>query len=531
MLRFRDLYLALDRTQSTNEKVAILVEYFQSVPPEDAAWAVFFLSGNRLKRNVTSTLLARWCKEWLEIPDWLFEESYSAVGDTAETVVLLLPSHPIDDSIKDISLSELVEKHILPLTGLNEATKKAQVLYFWQRLDRETCFIFNKLLSGSFRVGASKQLTVKALGKALHVPQEKIAQALLRPHKPDKEFFENLKSISSPELEGRHPYPFFLASPFDGDLNALGKVQEWLAEWKWDGIRAQVICFDHQAFVWSRGNEMITHQCPEIAHLLSQSETPFVLDGELLAYADGKPMSFFELQKRLGRKNPSKKIMEEVPLAFMAYDVISYDYQDLRLEPLEKRRGILEKIVNEFHSPLFPISPKVEFANWEELKILQNTAKDRLVEGLMLKRLSSPYRSGRVRGDWWKYKVAPMTIDAVLLYAQPGSGRRANLYTDYTFAVWHNDQLIPITKAYSGLDQKEIDELDKWIRRNTVEKFGPVRQVKPFYVFEIAFENIQPSKRHKSGLALRFPHISRWRKDKTAQEADTLENVKQSFLP
>lgn len=528
MREFKKLYSQIDQTQSTNEKTALIRNYFLQTPSEDAAWALFFLTGERIRRLVSSADLSRWCKEYLQIPDWLYDESFAAVGDTAETISLLL-NHQEGDDV-NLTLSQLMEQHLLPLQNKTEEEKKQIIQTFWQKLDRKSCYIFNKLLTGGFRVGVSKLITTKALALALDVPRERLVQAINQIQRPSKKTFDELRELKSTAPSSAHPYPFYLASPLEKELDSLGDSSQWLAEWKWDGIRAQLIFHDTAVYVWSRGNEMITEQCPDLIHEVKSWKNSIILDGEILAYRSGKPLPFFALQKRLGRKKPSLKIQEEIPLSFMAYDMLSWNEKDYRQFPLQERRDLLVQFVHELKSSKILLSPALDFKSWEELKILQQTAKDYAAEGVMLKERTSPYLSGRVKGAWWKFKVDPMTIDAVLLYAQPGSGYRANLYTDYTFAVWNEGELVPIAKAYSGLSNIEIEELDRWIRRHTVEKFGPVRQVEPFQVFEIAFESVQPSSRHKSSLALRFPRILRWRKDKTADQADQLSEVKK-FLP
>ncbi len=527
MFGFKELYYAIDQTQSTNEKVEILQSYFRNAESAEAAWTLFILMGGRLKRTISSRNLIGWALEYLQLPGWLFAECYASVGDTAETISLLIPHQ---ESKGSLYIAQIMEQQILPLANASEEEKQALVLSFWQKQDRESCFIFNKLLTGALRVGVSRQLTLRALSQALEVPQEKLAQLLHNKLLPSAAYYEGLKSLEALENLADQPFPFYLASPLDKELAELGAANEWFAEWKWDGIRAQLIRGADGISIWSRGNEMISHQCPELIEMAMEIPFRAILDGEILAFKESAPMPFFALQKRLGRKNPSKKIREEVPLVFMAYDLLALQGEDLRERPFIERRTQLEKLIHEMNNQSLRLSPTVEFLEWQDILKHWEQAKERGVEGLMLKKRSSPYKTGRVRGNWWKFKVNPMTIDAVLLYAQPGSGRRANLYTDFTFAVWHEGILVPIVKAYSGLDQEEIAELDKWIRRHTVEKFGPVRQVEPCHVFEIAFENAQPSTRHKAGIALRFPRIQRWRHDKTADQADYLEAIKQQIF-
>lgn len=527
MKKFTELFELIDQTQSTNEKVHYLEEYFKNISSEDGAWTLFFLCGHRLKRFVTSRLIWEWCMEITHLPAWLMEESYAAVGDTGEMVALLLDQNLPSERPLDLTLSALMETVLLPLANLSKDDQKKAVIDIWGRLNTKEIFLFNKILTGGFRVGVSHLLTLKALSQALDVPREILSQRTMGNWLPTSEFYEGLKEI---DLKNKYlnPYPFYLASPLESDLESLGRPQEWQAEWKWDGIRAQIIHRNGKTAIWSRGNELISEQFPELLEMASKLPDGSVLDGEILAFKNDSPLSFNSLQKRLGRKKPSKAIQKEVPLVFMIYDILEFHHEDYRKKPLSIRQKAFEKFPD--IDPLLKISSPIIFKEWLHLHEMRQKAKSNFTEGLILKRLNSVYGTGRQRGDWWKYKIDPMTIDAVLMYAQAGSGRRANLYTDYTFGVWHEKELIPIAKAYSGLTQEEINKLDKWIRSNTEEKFGPVRKVKAEQVFEIAFEGIQISKRHKSGIAFRFPRIARWRTDKPMSECNTLEQIKQEFL-
>jgi DNA ligase-1 len=527
MRKFAALFDKIDQVQSTNEKVLHIKNYFASCSDEDGAWALFFLSGHRIKRLISSRMLLEWSLDLIKFPPWLIEEAYASVGDTAETISLLLPRKETGDSANDLSLSEWMETILKPLQLEPLEKKKDKILFFWKELSTKEIFILNKILTGSFRMGISSLLTLKALSQAIDVPREILSQRVMGNWEPSGEFF---KSLKSPEIDKKllNPYPFYLAYPFEGSLEALGQLSDWFIEWKYDGIRGQAVIGEEGAALWSRGNELISGQFPELIEAFKKIPPGTILDGEILAYSKGRPLPFAELQKRLGRKNVSKSMIENVPIVFMAYDILEYNGIDLRIKPMLERREILQNLT--FLSPRIKLSELILGTEWEQITSLRLQSREKGVEGLMLKKMDSLYGVGRQKGYWWKYKVEPMTIDAVLIYAQAGTGRRANLFTDYTFAVWKENELIPIAKAYSGLDQKEIDELDKWIRRNTEEKFGPVRKVKPFYAFEIAFEGIQISNRHKSGVALRFPRILRWRKDKTIEECDTLESIKKSFL-
>ena len=304
-------------------------------------------------------------------------------------------------------------------------------------------------------------------------------------------------------------------------MTDLGEASEWQAEWKWDGIRSQLICREDQLFVWSRGEELITDKFPEFDAFREALPPGTVIDGEILPFHNDQPLSFAKLQTRIGRKNLTKKVLKDAPVILMAYDLLEWQGEDIRERPLLERRQLLETLhaqVKE-HVPSFWLSTIVESADWKELKALRKDSRTYYAEGFMLKRRSSPYQVGRKRGDWWKWKVEPLTVDAVLINAQKGSGRRAGLFTDYTFAVWDDRvegdrKLVPFTKAYSGLTDQEMRKVDNFVKRNTKEKFGPVRAVTPELVFEIAFEGIQRSTRHKSGVAVRFPRILRQRLDK-----------------
>jgi DNA ligase-1 len=524
MKEFAELYAALDGTTKTSVKVRALVRYFAQAPPADAAWAVYFLSGRKPRQVVPTRKLVIWAVEAAGVPPWLFDESYHAVGDLAEAIALLLPAPQSAGGAG--SLSEWVKKRLLPLRGAPEEAQRAAVLDAWRTLDDRQRFVWNKLITGAFRVGVSQLLVTRALAQVSGAPPAVLAHRLMGTWEPTAEFFERLTGREDHDADHSRPYPFFLASPLEGDPAELGPVAEWLAEWKWDGIRAQLIRRAGRVFLWSRGEELITERFPEIAQAGEALPEGTVMDGEVLPWHD-RVLPFAALQRRIGRKTLTKKVLAEVPVVLMVHDLLELDGQDLRDRPVAERRARLEALLAALPpgGPL-QVSPRVEAEDWEGLARQRQDSRQRHVEGLMLKRLSSPYRVGRVRGDWWKWKINPLTIDAVLIYAQRGSGKRASLYTDYTFGVWDAGTLVPVAKAYSGLTDEEIRQVDAFVRKHTVEKFGPVRSVRPELVFELAFEAIQRSPRHKSGVAVRFPRILRWRQDKPAAEADTLDNVR-----
>jgi DNA ligase-1 len=528
MQKFATLFDKIDQVQSTNEKVLHIKNYFLSCTDEDGAWALFFLCGYRIKRLISSGMLMNWCINYIDLPLWLIEESWASVGDAAEVITLLLPRKEETGISNEYALSEWMERIIKPLQTTSLEEKQKKIVSFWKSLSTKEIFIVNKILTGSFRMGISRLLTIKALSEAFGVPKENLSQRLMGNWEPTGEFFRGLRSSDPDDSSLLNPYPFYLAYPFEGDLESLGSPTDWQIEWKWDGIRGQAVIGEKSVALWSRGNELISEQFPELIEAFKTIPSGTILDGEILAFANNRPLPFGELQNRLGRKKVSKAMMEKVPIVFVVYDILKYRGIDLRKQSMHERRSLLQSV--NFNSPKIFLSHLVEGAEWQEILNLRLQSRERGVEGLMFKRKNSVYGVGRQKGFWWKYKVDPMTIDAVLIYAQPGTGRRANLYTDYTFGVWANNELVPIVKAYSGLDQNEINELDKWIRKNTEEKFGPVRKVKAFHVFEIGFEGIQKSNRHKSGVALRFPRILRWRKDKPISECDTLESIKMNFF-
>ena len=523
MKRFARLYAEIDATMRTNEKVDAMVEYFRSADPSDAAWAVWFLSGGRPKRLIPVRRLAAWAMAEASIPEWLFGECYDAVGDLAEAVSLLLPDA---ESTTDLPLHRWIVDRLLPLAGKSEREQRASIVRSWRDLGGTERFIWNKLITGGFRVGVSRQLVVRALAKATGVDEGVIAHRLSGTWVPKAESFLSLSASETSDADVSRPYPFFLAYPLEAELEALGAPHEWQAEWKWDGIRAQVVRRDGRTFIWSRGDELVTDRFPEIAAAADFLPEGTVLDGEIMPWKEGTPLAFAQLQRRIGRKSLGGTILSDVPVVLVAWDVLELNRRDVRDAPLAARRALLERTIAESRSTVFVPSPVVTLATWDDARAAYAGARERCAEGLMLKRADSAYGVGRRKGGWWKWKVQPFTVDAVMIYAQAGHGRRASLHTDYTFAVWDDGVLVPFAKAYTGLADEEIRELDRWIRANTVEKFGPVRHVKPAHVFELGFEGIQASARHKSGVAVRFPRILRWRTDKRPEDADTIATLR-----
>jgi DNA ligase-1 len=522
--RFAQLFSEIDETTRTTEKEDAMARYFADVQAADAAWAVYFLSGNRPRRLLAARRLAQWAMQVAEVPEWLFDESYEAVGDLAETVTLLLPegdggaARPLHDWIDDV---------LLALPARSEAQQRELMVAAWSSLRGTERFVWNKLITGGWRVGVSRQLVVRALSRVSGVDEGTIAHRLTGTWTPTAAAFRALVAADTSDADRSRPYPFYLAYALEGDIEGLGDPADWQVEWKWDGIRAQLVRREGATYIWSRGEELVTERFPELEAAARFLPDEIVLDGEILPWMDGRPLPFAQLQRRIGRLRLGPKILGDVPVVLMAYDVLEHSGRDIREMPLVERRARLETIVAgaRAEARIVP-SPLIPADSWELAREAQGRAREQQAEGLMLKRRDGAYGVGRRKGGWWKWKVQPYSVDAVMIYAQAGHGRRASLHTDYTFAVWDAGTLVPFAKAYSGLTDAEIRELDNWIRRNTLEKFGPVRRVEPIHVFEIAFEGIQRSPRHKAGVAVRFPRILRWRTDKSAADADSLETLR-----
>jgi len=566
---FAALYRRLDSATSTRAKQAAMVAFFAAAKADpaqwaSAAWAVYFLAGGKPRQTAPTRLLWHLAVEGSGYPDWLCSECYGAVGDLAEMLALILPD---GGSGEEISLNQWMRERLLPLPSLDEEERYARLTRWVGELPTDERLVFFKLITGELRVGVSRLQVVKALAEAADVDEARMAQRLIGYAQarriPSGADFEALigevERAEAEALDAGRPYPFYLAQswsrPLTEMLPALGPPSDWIVEWKYDGIRAQLLKRGDAWRLWSRGEELISDAYPDLGPLARALPSVAALDGELVVlippegeYAanslDGLAL-FASLQQRLGRKIVSEKTLRELPVAFIAYDLLEIDGRDIRAEPQHMRRAQLERLVDRLFAeakalgerlPL-RISPTVSAATWEELAEKREQARTLLREGLMLKARNSAYGIGRRKGDdrtnvWWKWKLDPMSVDAVVIYAERGHGRRSGVFTDYTFAVWSAGEdapareLVPFAKAYSGLTDAEIREMDLIVRRTTVESFGPVRSLTPTQVFELGFEGIAPSKRHKSGVAVRFPRMLRWRRDKPVAEADTLDALK-----
>ncbi|MFM1878019.1 MAG: hypothetical protein RLZZ241_885 [Bacteroidota bacterium] len=538
MKEFAVLIQTLDATNKINNRVAALATYFKNSPDRDKVWTIALLSHRRPSRPVTTTQLRLWAGACAGISPWLFEETYHIVGDLAETIALIIP-RPSNTTCNDKCLSDYLNDLIL-LKNKTEAEQQAYLMTQWANLNYYECFVFTKIMTGGFRIGISQKLMTRALAQATEVPEDLLAYRLMGNWDPARITFSDLVLNPQAQENSSRPYPFFLAYALEETPDQLGEPENWLMEYKWDGIRAQLIIREGKVFLWSRGEELVTDSYPEFATLANILPNGSVLDGELLPFPNGKVGSFNLLQKRLGRKTVTKSMLQKIPVILRIYDLLECNGSDIRKQPFSSRRKQLElwyhNLANPEQIPL-DLSPILKFESWDTARQARELSRNLGAEGLMLKHRDTSYGIGRKKGGWWKWKVDPMTVDAVLTYAMRGHGRRSNMYTDYTFALWKRDQaedpgeLVTFAKAYSGLTDAELLELDLWIKANTTERFGPVRAVTPELVFEIGFEGLAHSGRHKSGIATRFPRILRWRKDKTAKEADNLESLKKMIPP
>jgi len=522
--RFTELIQQLEMSNKTNDKIAALVDYFSTADEQDKPFVIAMFTGKKPRRPVTTALIKEWAIELSAVPAWLFAESYHSVGDLSETIALVLPPATYTS---DRKLHQWINE-LAALNGKDDVAKKEYILKAWDSLDTQERFIFNKLISGNFRIGVSNKMLVNAISKQSNTESNKIMHSIMGKWKPEEISYQELIAGAHVNTDNSWPYPFCLAYALENEPASLGEPAAWQAEWKWDGIRGQIVKRNGELFIWSRGEELVTDQFPELHFLQEDLPDGTVLDGEILSVKDGNVQAFSILQQRLNRKTINKSQLNDAPIGFFTYDLLEYQGRDLRGETMAERRRLLVEIMSGLRDKDVAIlSPVINFSDWDELAEIRKGSRENNSEGIILKKLDSLYHSGRKRGDWWKWKINPYTVDTVMIYAQKGSGRRANFFTDYTFAVRDGEQLITVAKAYSGLTDKEIKEVDSFVKKNAIEKFGPVRTVKPELVFEIAFEGIAESKRHKAGLALRFPRIARWRKDKKAAEINTLDDLRQ----
>lgn len=526
MRRFSQLHDELDHTTETAAKVAAMVTYLNDVPAGDAAWAVFLLTGQRLKRLIPGKVLMDWALKASGLPAWLFADCQNAVGDSAETVSLLLDRSLAGTADATVPLHDWIEDRIESLRKLPADERETLVLPWWSTLMRSEIFLLNKLLTGSFRTGVPRSLVVQALAEIAGLPTTTISHRLAGQWTPSAAWFQSLLGEHRAADDRSRPYPFFFASPLERAPDILGPRQAWQAEWAWDGSRCQLINRDGAVFLWTGDEDLVTECYPELSAMAAGSlPDGAVIDGKILAWNEDGVLPAAVLQRRAGRSKVSKRLLDEAPVCFLAHDLLEEGGVDLRQHPLSERRPRLEALALQVGKPLM-ISPTIDAESWDDLEAIRLSARQRKAEGLLLKSKTSLYGAGRQQGDWWTWKADPLNLKTVLIYAEAGSGHRAGLFTDYTFGVWRGEELVPVVKASSGLSEEEIATLDRWVRKNTMERFGPVRHVEPYHVFELAFDGISASPRRKSGVSLRFPRITRWLTETAPADADRLEQVK-----
>jgi DNA ligase-1 len=540
------LYTRLLDTTRTDARATALADYFRAAPPADAAWALFLLSGRKLGPIARAPQLRAWAAEIAGVPGWLLDESHAVSGDLAETLALVLPDHKLNDketgrqgeretspphalspglpvsSSEEQPLSTWLEDRLLPLRDRDESALRAGVVAGWRELDAAGRLVWNRLLMGGLRA-MSQPLLVRALADASGVDPAAIAHRLANDWSPTPEFYTELLGGDTHDADLSRPYPFCLAQPLPGDPEALGEIAAWRVEWLWEGARAQLIRRAGQTFLWARavgdGNDaetLVGGQFPALVEQGDQLPEGTAIDGVIRAGPEGAP-------------------------ELVALDLLEAGSRDVRVLPLEQRIARLQEVVAsgmvpaadqpERQLPLW-VAPPLEASAWDDVAALWSQARAHGAGGLVMKRRDAPYQAGRQSGDWWAWPVAPFTINAVLIYAQRGIGRYASMYSEYTFGVWGDTQaegapgLVPIAKTSAGLPEPEIRRIDVFVRRNVIEKFGPVRTVRPELVFELAFEGIEQSARHKSGLVVRRPRILRRRPDMPADQAATLDMVR-----
>jgi DNA ligase-1 len=547
MEAFCHLFHALDATPATEAKVALLAAFLQTCTPAEGAWALQVLLGRQSRRLITGRRLREICLSGSSWPAWLFDDCHRQVGDSAETISLLWTVDPgSPPGLLQGSLQHWMEERLPSLAALQGEEQADAVRDCWRELPPEQLLVVNKLLTGGLRVGVSEGLVIRALSRFCGVEEASLKHRLMGGFQPTEWAWQQLISTTeADQVPASRPYPFFLASPLEEGFLQTTPVSQWQVEWKYDGIRCQLIHRRGEVFLWSRGEDLINPSFPDLSAAAALLPEGLVLDGEVVIWPPGEahPRPFAALQRRLGRRAPGRRILQEAPACYVIYDLLERAGVDLRSQPLQERRLLLEDHLGNDPPPSLRLAPVLPLNSWDDLEPLRSRAREAGAEGLMLKHRAAPYLSGRRRGHWWKHKLEPFRLDAVLVYAQAGSGRRANLYTDYTFALWDRPwrepgetqldppKLVTFAKAYSGLDDRDIQRLDQWIRTHTIQRFGPVRAVEPELVFELAFEGIQPSSRHKSGVAVRFPRISRWRSDKGPREANSVEEALTLMAP
>ncbi|MGB0914279.1 MAG: cisplatin damage response ATP-dependent DNA ligase, partial [Phaeobacter italicus] len=471
----------------------------------------------------TAKMLCEWAAEQADLPLWLLQESQAVVGDMAETIALVLP-RPTCQS--DISLSDLISL-IADLATLREDQKRDRVQSVWDKLGVDERCLFNKLITGGFRVSVTQKQMARALARVSGLNETALIHRLAKGWKPDQISFAEFIAADSEGDDASHPYPIFPTRPLEGLPPKLGLARNWVSEWKWDGIRGQLIVRNRRHYIWSRSQELVTERFPELGRSADFLPDGTVIDGEIIAWQAGLPLPLNAVEKRIGRKTVPKALLRDAPCILMAFDLLEQDGIDLRPLPLKDRQARLQRLMRDVPCEAgLRLSEQIEFDDWNELTSIRAIARDRRTRGVMLKHRESPYPATPEQGNWRAWEVDPLTMDAVMIYAQSGQGRALTPVTELTLAVWSGNELVPIAKVRPELSTAELGELTAWIQKNTTQRFGPVRQVTPQQVFGLAFDTVCESPRHKSGISLRNPRLTRWHRDSPVQQATTLDDLR-----
>jgi len=536
MKAFADLWATLEGQLSEARSAQILARYLQQTSAEDAAWAIYLLCGKKPKKLLSARELVEYFLQTSGTPGWLFWESDDVVGDVNETIALLNDtfmdetasqqnrnenSHPQQNS-----LAFWMENQLNTLAEVAQSQRPAFLGNCWQKLGYREAFIINRILTGTWK----SNLPLKTIAQALSIVSGQEPMTLMHRLKadwlPNKVFYAKLIAEDQPTFQTEQKFSFGEFKPLEeSSIESLGAVEDWWLAWQWEGLRVQCIRRADDCFLWSQNGELVTDRFPELHEMAQKLPEGTILEGVIVACSGQAPLPLADLQPRLGGKSVNRKMMESCPVAFVATDLQLLANEDMRNLPAQQRKTRLAQLANDIGFPLVHF-PRIEIDQWAHARKLLQEARQHHAEGLSLQRLNSPYPIQNQQADWWSWKVQPHTINAILLYAKMEmAGRSQKQTTEYTFAVWHEDQLVPVARTGIGLPPEEAELLDGWIRANTYERFGPVRSVEPFHVYEIAFDGITPSKRHKCGFVLREPRIINPRPHTPIEEASRLEDL------
>lgn len=521
MKAFAELIFNLRKWDTENNQIRYIKEYFSISDDRDCIWAIYILLGKKIKNEFRSKQqLKKWACEYAEIPDWLFDESYSFTGDLTETISLILPGKEADSGR---TLTEWMH-YMESFCKSDDQGNKKKVVDAWKELDHTETYVFNKLIPGNFKSGVDEKVIIKALSKFLNIESNVISNRIKSNWHPDLISFYELFSKFNPDDIISKPYPFIPEEVFESEPGVLGSAADWLAEQKFKGIRCQLIFRKGKIFLWTDNGELINDKFPEFEFIKKYLPDDSVFTGSIICINNGMKSQHNYLQARLRRKNISSKSLKESPVIFMMNDLLEYEGTDMRNKFLIERKELIK--CNKFmisKNNLIKYSENIKFENWEELRTIRRKSSDTISGGIILKKKNSLFLSD-INEKYLICKPEPLSADAVLMYAL--KGERTDLFSEFTLGVWDKGKLVSIAKINSGLSEEEIREVSEFVNNNTLEKFGPVRTVRPELVFNISFESISFSVRHKSGVVLQSPEISKWIRGKNIFDASSLENLK-----